>query len=213
MNGPIRILVADDHPIVRDGLRAVLETQPDLVVVGEAASGPEVLEQVAGLGPDILLLDLEMPDLDGVQVLRALATQGSPVRVLVFTAYDADAQVMGAVQAGAQGYLLKGAPREELFRAVRTVAGGGVWIQPQVARTLVGHVRGDADPLTPREQEVLQLVAQGLANKQIAARLGITERTVKLHVSNILGKLGATNRTDAATLAVQRGLVRLQPRL
>ncbi len=212
MTGPIRILVADDHPIVRDGLRAVLETQSDFVVVGEAANGPEVLEQVVGLRPDILLLDLEMPDLDGVQVLRALATQGYPVRTLVFTAYDAEGQVIGAVQAGAQGYLLKGAPREELFRAVRTVAGGGVWIQPQVARTLVGHVRGDADPLTPREREVLQLVAQGLANKQIAARLGITERTVKLHVSNILGKLGAANRTDAVTRAVQRGLVRLQPR-
>ncbi len=212
MNGAIRILVADDHPIVRDGLRAVLETQPDFVVVGEAASGPEVLGRVAGLRPDVLLLDLEMPDLDGVQVLQALAERGSPVRVLVFTAYDADAQVVGAVEAGAQGYLLKGAPREEIFRAVRTVAGGGVWIQPQVARKLVRHIRGNVELLTPREREVLQLMAQGLANRQIGARLGITERTVKLHVSNILGKLGAANRTDAVTLAVQRGLVRLQPR-
>ena len=209
MNPVIRILVADDHPIVRDGLRAVLETQSDFVIVGEAANGQEVLDRVAALQPDVLLLDLEMPELDGVQVLQALAAQGASVQALVFTAYDADQRVIGALQAGAQGYLLKGAPRDELFRAVRTVAGGGVWVQPQVARKLVRHVRGQADPLTPREREVLQLVAQGLANKQIAARLGITERTVKLHVSNILGKLGAANRTDAVTLAVQRGLVRL----
>ena len=212
MSASIRILVADDHPIVRDGLRAVLETQPDFLIVGEAASGQEVLDRVAGLQPDLLLLDLEMPQLDGVQVLQALAARGSPVQALVFTAYDTDERVVQAMQAGAQGYLLKGAPRDELFRAVRTVAGGGVWIQPQVAHKLVRHVRGDAAALTPREREVLQLVAQGLANKQIAARLGITERTVKLHVSNILGKLGAANRTDAVILAVQRGLVRLQPR-
>ncbi len=212
MSPAIRILVADDHPIVRDGLRAVLGTQPDFVILGEAASGQEVLDQVAALGPDVLLLDLEMPQMDGVQVLQALAAQGSPVRALVFTAYDADERVIGAMQAGAQGYLLKGAPRDELFRAVRTVAQGGVWIQPQVAHKLMRHMRGEAPPLTPREREVLQLVAQGLANKQIAARLCITERTVKLHVSNILGKLGAANRTDAVTLAVQQGLVRLQPR-
>lgn len=214
MTAPIRILVADDHPIVRDGLIAILGTQPDFEVVGKAADGLETLHEVERLVPDVLLLDLEMPHLDGVQTLRRLHESGATVRVIVFTAFDTDERIVGAVQAGAQGYLLKGAPREEVFNAIRVVNAGGSLLQPVVASRLLRQVAaGDSAPnpdaLTPREHNVLQLLAQGLQNKEIAAELVITERTVKFYVSSILSKLGAGNRTEAVTIAVQRGLVKL----
>jgi DNA-binding NarL/FixJ family response regulator len=209
----IRILVADDHPIVRDGLIAILGTQPDFEVVGKASTGVEVVNQVQALQPDVVLLDLEMPEMDGVEALRRLREIGSPTRALVFTAFDTDERIVGAVQAGAQGYLLKGAPREEIFNAVRVVYAGGSLLQPVVASKLLRQVVQEhgveADALTPREQNVLQLLAQGLQNKEIAAELVITERTVKFYVSSILSKLGAGNRTEAVTIAVQRGLVKL----
>ena len=208
----ITILIADDHPVVRDGLRAILETQPDLAVVGEGGSGAETVAQVLAWRPDVLLLDLEMPGMDGVQVLRQLAAAGSATRSLVFTAYDSDERILAAVQAGAQGYLLKGAPREQLFDAIRVVHGGGSLLQPAVASRLLKRVQSGTERdnlLTAREIEVLRLLAQGQANKQIAARLRISERTVKFHVSSIFRKLSVTNRTEAVAAAAQRGLIHL----
>jgi DNA-binding NarL/FixJ family response regulator len=207
MADPIRILVADDHPVVRDGLVAMLGTQPDFEVVGQAATGREVLSQVAALRPDVVLLDLEMPEMDGVEALQRLGQANSPVRVIVFTAFDSDERIVSAVQAGAQGYLLKGAPREEVFQAVRVVHAGGSLLQPVVASKLLRQVSDGFEPLTPRELEVLGLVAQGLPNKEIAARLTITVRTVKFYVSSIMAKLGAGNRTEAVAVAAQRGLI------
>lgn len=216
MTTPIRILVADDHPVVRDGLIAILSTQPDFDVVGEAGTGVEVVAQVAALEPDVLLLDLEMPELDGVETLERLREANPEVRAIVFTAFDTDERILGAMQAGAQGYLLKGVPREELFNAVRVVHGGGSLLQPVVASKLLRQVSRqnnqtttEVESLTPRELEVLQLVAQGLQNKEIAAELVISERTVKFHVSSIMGKLGAGNRTEAVALAAQQGLIEL----
>jgi len=207
MTDPIRILVADDHPVVRDGLAAMLGTQPDFEVVGQAATGREVLSQVAALQPDVVLLDLEMPEMDGVEALQRLGRVNLAARVIVFTAFDSDERIVSAVQAGAQGYLLKGAPREEVFQAVRVVHAGGSLLQPVVASKLLRQVSAGFEPLTPRELEVLGLVAQGLPNKEIAARLTITVRTVKFYVSSILAKLGAGNRTEAVAIAAQRGLI------
>jgi NarL family two-component system response regulator LiaR len=205
----IRILVADDHPIVRDGLIAVLNTQPDFEIAGAAGDGEEVLRQVAALRPDVLLLDLEMPRLDGVETLRQLAARAQAPRTIVFTAFDTDDRIIQAVRAGAQGYLLKGAPREELFNAIRIVHAGGSLLHPVVATRLLGRLHQGERPtpevLTVREQEVLQLVAQGLPNKEIAAQLVVTERTVKFHVSSIMGKLGASNRTEMVAIARQQG--------
>lgn len=212
----IRILVADDHPVVRDGLVGMLGTQPDFQVVGEAGSGLEAVQKAATLRPDIVLLDLHMPEMDGMQAIQRLR-QGHPeTRVIVFTAFDTDERIVGAVQAGARGYLLKGAPRDDIFRAIRVVSQGGSLLEPLVASKLLSHVSHQAstagtamEPLTAREQEVLRLLAQGKTNKEIALALVITERTVKFYVSAILGKLGAGNRTEAVALAAQKGLVEL----
>lgn len=215
MTTPIRILVADDHPVVRDGLIAILSTQADFEIVGKASNGLETLQQVVAVKPDVLLLDLEMPELDGVETLRRLRETHASVRAVVFTAFDTDERIVGAVQAGAQGYLLKGAPREDIFNAIRVVHAGGSLLQPVVASKLLKQVSGERntqqalDALTPREQHVLKLLATGLQNKEIAVELTITERTVKFYVSSILNKLGAGNRTEAVTIAVQRGLVKL----
>ena len=211
MSKRTRILLVDDHPIVRDGLAAVLLTQPDFDVVGEASDGEEALAKIAELTPDVVLLDLEMPKLDGVDVLESLARTGSGARAIVFTVFDTDERIVRAVQAGASGYLLKGAPRDQIFNAIRIVAAGGSLLEPIVASKLMQHLSnpGVADTPTAREREVLRLIAQGKLNKEIADELDISERTVKFHVSAILSKLGAGNRTEAVRIAVQRGLVEL----
>ena len=216
----IRVAVADDHPVVRDGLVAMLHAEPEFEVVGEAASGAEAVSLVERLAPDVLLLDLEMPGLDGVGVLHRLRELASPTRAIVFTVFDTDERIIAAVEAGASGYLLKGVPRAEIFSAIRIVHGGGSLLQPVVATTVLRHVaaRGraadqavDSAPiaLTPRESSVLEHLARGRSNKQIAASLGVSERTVKFHVSTLFTKLGATNRTEAVTRAIQAGLASL----
>ncbi|MCP4168177.1 MAG: response regulator transcription factor [Chloroflexi bacterium] len=213
----IRILIADDHPIVRDGLAAVLGTQSDFEVVGEAGNGAQAVGKTRALYPDVLLLDLEMPEVDGVQALVQMQEAKVDARVIVFTAYDTDERILSALQAGAKGYLLKGAPKEELFNAIRVVHGGGSLLQPVVASKLLRQVSQKsqqtdlpgAEQLTNREKEVLALIAQGLQNKEIAAQLFITERTVKFHVSAILGKLGAGNRTEAVAIAAQYGIIEM----
>ena len=215
MTGKIRLVVADDHPVVRDGLVTILSTQPDFEVVGEAATGIETIEQVSRLKPDVLLLDLEMPQLDGVAVLRQLRERKMEVQTIVFTAFDTDERILEAVRAGVQGYLLKGAERQELFNAIRVVYAGGSLLQPVVASKLMRHVSQvkpattEVEALTPREIEVLNLLAQGLQNKEIANALVISERTVKYHVSSIMSKLGAGNRTEAVAIAANQGLVEL----
>lgn len=215
MSESIRILVADDHPVLRDGLVAVLSTQPDFQVVGEAGSGLEAVRMFADLGPDVVLLDLEMPEIDGVEALKRMRGQDPDVRAIVFTAFDTDERILAAVQAGAQGYILKGAPRDQVFDAIRVVHAGNSLLQPVVTSKLLKRMSRDSaspnasDSVTSRELEVLALLARGLQNKEIADSLGIAERTVKFHVGSILGKLNAGNRTEAVTAAVQRGLIEL----
>jgi DNA-binding NarL/FixJ family response regulator len=220
MTATIKILIVDDHPVVRDGLNAVLETQPDFEVIGEAGDGQEAIAQVERLHPDVVLLDLDMPGLDGLGALQQIMKQRPNTKVIIFTVFDTDERILTAVQAGAQGYLLKGdAPRNEIFRAVRTVYQGGALLQPVVAGKLLRQVQTQTTPggadqdgleeLTEREQDVLELIGQGLANKEIAQKLVISERTVKFHVSAILAKLGAGNRTEATRIAAQRGLIKL----
>jgi DNA-binding NarL/FixJ family response regulator len=206
----IRVVVIDDHPIVRQGLVGVLEDEADLEVVGEYGSAREGLGHMGRVQPDVVLLDLEMPDLDGIDALPALIAAKPDLAVLVFTAYDTEERVLGALRAGAKGYLLKGASAEEIGRAVRLVAAGGSYLEPRVATQVIAQVqapRRDALRLSEREREVLRLVADGMATKQVARSLGITERTVKFHVNSIFHKLGADSRAQAVALAVQRGLL------
>ena len=203
----ITILLADDHPVVRDGLAAMLATEPDFHVIGVAETGAAAMRGVTELRPDIVLLDLEMPSGNGIEVIERLHEAASAAKVIVFTAFDQDEQIMAAIRAGAQGYLLKGAPRQELFRAIRTVMAGGSHLEPAIATKLMRRIRQPDDLLTQREREVLALVELGHPNKVIARELSVSERTVKFHVGSILAKLGCDNRTQAVATARQRGLI------
>jgi len=206
--GPIRLLIADDHPVVRDGLSGMFAADPDFCVVGEASDGSQALRLADAVRPDVILMDLRMPGMDGVTAIAELARRGNPVRVLVLTTYDTDSYVLPAIEAGATGYLLKDAPRDELLRAVRAAAAGQSVLAPSVATRLMSRVRGPSpEVLSQRELEVLSLVAAGSANREAAARLFISEATVKTHLLHIYAKLGVTDRAAAVAEAFNRGLL------
>lgn len=214
MNNTIKIIVADDHPIVRDGLVTILGTQADFEVIAEAHNGKELIAKAQQFLPDVILTDLEMPELDGVEAIRAIRASLPDMNFIVFTAFDTDERIVSAVQAGAKGYLLKGSPRDEVFKAIRVVSSGGSLLEPTVATKLLQHMSGNSsaqdtlvESLTEREMEVLEHLGMGMTNKEIGGELFITERTVKFYVSAILGKLSASNRTEAVAIAVQRGLI------
>ncbi len=209
----IRILIADDHAVVRQGLRMFLSLDPELEVIGEANNGAEALELAGKLQPDVVLMDLLMPVMDGITAIGRVRQQFPDIEVLALTSVLEDASVVGAVKAGAIGYLLKDTQADELRRAIRAAADGQVQLAPQAAARLLREVRTPEapEPLTDRENEVLTLLASGRANKEIARDLQIGEKTVKTHVSNILGKLGVQSRTQAALFAVRTGLVATPP--
>jgi len=210
----IRILVVDDHPVVREGLVAIIDAQDDMTVVGEAGDGAQAIAIYKAARPDVVLMDLAMPGTDGVQAIEGMRAFDSDARVVVLTAYDTDERILRAVEAGARGYLLKGAPRDEIFRAVRVVNLGGSLLEPAVAGKLLNRVgdilRGEGieEELTPREQDVLNLMARGFRNKEIAFELHITERTVKFHANAIYRKLDVGGRTEAVSKALQKGMVK-----
>ena len=212
---PIRILIVDDHPVVREGLAGMIGTQADLLVVGEAGNGVEAIREAIANKPDLILMDLQMPQMDGAEAIRQIRKDCPDARVLVLTAFDTDERILHAVEAGAQGYLLKGTPRDELFRAIRIVAEGGSLLQPSVAAKLLSRVgqmlknEDVSERITDREMEVLRLLVKGNRNKEIAETLIISERTVKFHVGIIFQKLGVSNRAEAVSRAIQRGLVRV----
>ena len=212
MAEPIRVLIVDDHAVVREGLRAFLQTQEGIEVAGEAGDGREAVEASARLRPDVILMDLVMPELDGVAAMRVLRERVPDARVIVLTSFLDDDKLLPAIRAGAAGYLLKNAEPKELARAVRAAHAGEALLDPVVAARLVETLAADGgmdpiDRLTPREREVLVLIGRGFPNKRIARELDVSEKTVKTHVGHVLAKLGVTDRTQAAVLAVRAGLV------
>jgi NarL family two-component system response regulator LiaR len=215
MSSPIRVLIADDHAIVRKGIRALLSTKRDIQVVGEAADGVEAVAQTEALSPDVILMDLVMPKMDGIQATREIAAKGSGARVLVLTSFAADEQVFPAIKAGALGYLLKDSEPQELVQAIRQVYRGEPSLEPSIARKMLSELSSpprkplSPDPLTARELDILRLIAQGRGNKEIAGQLVIAEDTVRSHVSNILGKLHLASRTQAALYALREGIASL----
>jgi len=203
----VRVVVVDDHPVVRAGLVGLLSGEDDLEIVGEAADGEAALALVAQVMPDVVLMDLRMPVIDGATATGLISTKHPTVRVLVLTTYESDTDILRAVEAGASGYLLKDTPREDLIEAVRGIARGETVLAPSVARRLVAQVRQADQRLTPRELEVLAGVARGGSNARIGAELFITEATVKTHLLRVFAKLGVDDRTRAVTVALERGLL------
>ncbi len=208
----IRILIADDHPVVRAGLVGMLSSQPDLEVVAEASDGEDAVELVERLKPDVVLMDLQMPRLDGASAIRRICGRPSPPQILVLTTFDDDDRILAAVEAGASGYLLKDAPRERLFQAIREASQGGGPMSPQVAARVIQKLRsGPDETLSAREIDVLRLVARGASNGEIARDLRISQATVKTHLLHIFEKLGVGDRTSAVTTALRRGIIQLNP--
>jgi DNA-binding NarL/FixJ family response regulator len=213
----IRVLIVDDQELIRIGFRLFLQTRGDLEVVGEAADGREAVERAAELRPDVVLMDVRMPRMDGVEATARLTAAGRPPRVLILTTYDLDEYVFGALRAGASGFLLKDAPRERLLEAIHVVHQGEALLSPSITRRLIEDYADRTDPvrpspdlltaLTPREREMLLLVAQGLSNQEIAARLVVTEATVKSHVGSVFAKLHLRDRVQAVVLAYEHGIV------
>ncbi|MGV9229620.1 response regulator [Streptomyces nigra] len=210
-SSPVTLLIVDDHPVVRDGLRGMFASAPGFTVLGEAASGEEAVERAAALDPDVILMDLRMPGGGGVAAIAHLTRTGARARILVLTTYDTDTDTIPAIEAGATGYLLKDAPRDELFTAVRAAAEGRAVLSPAVASRLVSAVRTPRrerdEPLSAREREVLALVARGTSNREIARELFISEATVKTHLTHLYAKLGVNDRAAAVATAYERGIL------
>lgn len=208
----VRVVLADDHVVVRSGLRAMLEGDPELEIVGEAANGAEAVALAGRLEPDVVLMDLRMPEVDGVTAIARIRERHPGARVLVLTTYDTDADILRAIEAGATGYLLKDATREEVLHALRSAAAGESVLAPRVASRLMGRMRAPGEEaLSLREIEVLALVARGLTNKAVGRALHISEATVKTHLLHVFSKLGVDDRTEAVTVAVERGILPIGP--
>ena len=215
LSNPIRVVLADDHAVLRAGLRALLEAEPDMTVVGEAANGDEAVEQVRKLHPDVIVMDLTMSGLGGLAATRRISASETETKVLVFTSSKSESDVTGAIQAGARGYLLKDSGTIEVIAAIRTVQIGGSTIDPAVASILIDRMAGRSlaqeklSEVTRREKEILTLIATGMTNQQVGGNLNITEATVKSHLTNVYGKLNVNDRTEAVVRAMQRGLIEL----
>ncbi|RQO36051.1 DNA-binding response regulator [Herminiimonas sp. KBW02] len=207
VNKTIRVLVADDHPLMLEGIAAVIGSQSDIELVGEAADGNEALALFRTLQPDVTLIDLQMPNANGIDAVRMIRAEFPQARIAILTTYRGDVRALHAIKAGAQGYLLKSALRKELCDAIRALAAGQRYFPPEISAELMEYMGQDC--LSPREIQVLKLIAQGLSNKQIALELVLTEDTIKGHLRSIMDKLGANNRTHAVTIGIERGFIEL----
>ena len=205
--GKIRVLCVDDHPVVRDGIAAIINLQPDMQLVGAAATGSEALEQFFELHPDVALVDLQLPDMSGFDLIKKIKDKSPHARIIVLSSYEGDVDIQRALEVGAQGYVVKGLVREELLETIRSVHAGKRRLPAAVAQKLAEHMADE--PISPRELEVLSLMATGKRNKEIAGELSIAEDTVKMHVRNILSKLQVNDRTEAVTIALRRGIIHL----